>query len=369
MPRYLVHISADDEERIQRLVERRAYQSVDHLLSVALRNQLLAEENESNPWTDSLDFQDFATTDAKPPSTMGSRKGDSRLAEWDFNAILTMEPPAPLPDPREEQIVSQIFWAQYYRFLPLKIASLVLFKMAHERPVPLVDYARTSVTVATRVYQRLRALDTKLKLPPGGRLSTSFPKPREKSQARFEDQFLISRRSRNGLLDGFLARAKFANLVEVDGELCVGLTRAGAEFVKLPNPVIANDSAPSRSLSEQEVNFLVDHLREKVPLEYNHMLAFLDALAGGADSRTTLDATMKGFYNAVLKGADRMTNEHVSSMRAGVQSRLQEMGFVASRRDGRNASCTITAKGMDLLRNGTMIGVDLRQDHERLTRD
>ena len=48
MPRYLLNIEARDDERIRRLIGLGIYRDLDHIVSVALRNQLVAEEQAIN---------------------------------------------------------------------------------------------------------------------------------------------------------------------------------------------------------------------------------------------------------------------------------------------------------------------------------
>jgi hypothetical protein len=355
MPRYLITVVQEDLKRIRRLIAAGTYRSLDEIVSVAIRNQLIAEEEGIESWTGPAATSAFPQAKSREPlRSVFQRKRNAIIApiEWDFTTSHSTTSRAIVPDPRDDQLAGTIFWAQYYKFLPLKVATSVLRKMSSERPVRLADFTRTVIGVATRMHQILGQQDSDLQLPVGGRLATSFPSPDEKSQRRFGDQFLIDRRPRSGLLDGFLARSKFANLVEMNGELLVGLSQNGERFAHISNPVLANRTRPRRSLTPEEIDFLVDHLHKKVPSEFSHMVAFLDALAGGADNRIALDTAMRNFYRSVTAGSDEMTDGHVSSMRAGVQSRLLEMGFVASRREGTNATCRITDAGMELLRNG-----------------
>ena len=359
MPRYLLNIEARDDERIRRLIGLGIYRDLDHIVSVALRNQLVAEEQSIDPWRGSSaqSSETILSPEGKPPATDGKSPQDRKTGSPLRDLVVLDNPKTPVvvPEPRDLDLVGTIFWAQYYKNLPLKAAGRVLYKMTQERPVPLVDYARLTVEVAAHLYQTLRKIDLEFNLPPGERLSTSFPRQAEKSKARFWDQYLIDRRPRDGLLDGFLARSKFANVVEVEGELHVGLTQAGVKFVEMANPVLTAHPDHTRSLAEEEISFLVDHLRERVPLEYNHMISFLDAVARGAIDRPSLDGSMRRFYTSVLEGADRMTPEHVSSMRAGVQSRLQEMNLIVIKRNGRSSICEISEHGAGLLRDGPVV--------------
>src|SRR5439155_8989595 len=81
MPRYLLNIDAADDQRIRRLIGLGVYRDLDHIISVALRNQLMAEEQGIDQWRDS---PAGSTTAALVPE----REPDASNPERDHNRTL-----------------------------------------------------------------------------------------------------------------------------------------------------------------------------------------------------------------------------------------------------------------------------------------
>lgn len=352
MPRYLVNIGSEEERRANRLVEQGVYRDVEHLISVALRNQLIAEEEGLNPWQ----------TGESPPA-MGEKTGPSRergVGHWRFGGVpeirffpsKPLEIPVTLPEPPDGRLAGTLLWAQFYRFLPLKVAGRVLFWMTQAELAPWEDYVEESVRTAVQMYSILRSYDSALGLPSGERLSTSFPKTTEKSQSRFRDHFLPHVRPTDELLDGFLVRMKFASVVKANGDFRVGLTRRGVDYVKLHNPVLDEESPDGRSLSEEEAAFILSHIHAHLPDEYRHVVALLEAIAEGADTPDALDRAMRSFYVNLLDEGHTWTEAHISAMRGGVQSRARELGLVDFSRRGRRVTYSVTARGRALIEEG-----------------
>src|SRR5436189_6123231 len=109
MPRYLLNIEARDDERIRRLIGLGIYRDLDHIVSVALRNQLVAEEQAIDPWRGSSapSSETILSPEVKlPPS---DRKGhQDRKAGNPLGDLVTLEnpkTPAVVPEPRDLDLV------------------------------------------------------------------------------------------------------------------------------------------------------------------------------------------------------------------------------------------------------------------------
>lgn len=349
MPKYLVMLPREEERRARALIEKGIYRDMDHLVNVAVHNQVVAEVEEVNPWG------------TKPPR---GRSSDLRAgggvpkdvpeigAQVRFFSSASDHKPVTLPEPKDEDLAGTLFWAQFYRILPIKVVGRVLHSLTQDALVSYADYGREAVQVASGMYGLLRSFDAALGLRQGEKFSTSFPRRSQKSLNRFADQFLPYVRPKDRRLDGFLARLKFANVVDVGGEYEVGLTLDGAEFMALHNPVLDDDPPGRRSLSASEVAFLIRHIHRRLPAEYRHMIALLEAVAEGATTPESLDMAMGVFYRNLNDFAKGWSEKHIKAMRGGVQSRLRELGLFETDYEGRTATYCLTSEGMSLLREG-----------------
>ncbi len=356
MPRYLININPIDVKRIEELIDNGTFLSFEQFFYMAIRNQLVAEDEGVDSWKES---QTRLMSPSIPPATSGVSKTmevsrTSKALTLDSSLLLgDSKKPMTFQEPSNAELAGVVFWAQYYRFLPLKAMGRLLYNLTKDGPVSLKEFCDTAVGAGVYLHRFLKNRDSSLKLDLGRRLSTSFPKPTLKSRERFAEQYLISRRSKDGLLDGFLARIKFANLSLVEGKFQVALTQTGSAFVSLDNPIMNKDPSGEKGLSNDEINFLILHLHEKVPVEYNHMMTLLEAVRLGVNDRTSLDKAMLSFYQSSLTpGHHQMSQAHVSSMRAGLQSRLIELNLLNIARHGKSVSYSLTQKAESLLDSG-----------------
>src|SRR6267142_875852 len=109
------------------------YESFDHLVAVAIENQLRADAGDATGW--------FPETPAGP-GLGASPKSDEQLPNagtrakvqdpmnygarpGDFQALASLKPNL-VPDPKDSNLVGALLWGQFYRFLPSKPALRVL---------------------------------------------------------------------------------------------------------------------------------------------------------------------------------------------------------------------------------------------------
>lgn len=173
------------------------------------------------------------------------------------------------------------------------------------------------------------------------KLSTAFPvgKEKEKTLNRFENQYLGNVRS-NGLLklSGAMMEMKFAN-VEIKGEKAfIGLTAAGLEFAKLPSNVLDKDDAP-KPLNDDEVDFYIRHVVDALPGEKDAISMLMGLIRNGVNARIALDEAVKERFG------DRWSEETRSTMRAGVMSRIFELGLIEKERKGVRVFYRVSQRG------------------------
>ena len=127
MPRYLLNIDPGDDRRIRRLIGLGVYQDLDHIVSVALRNQLVAEEQGIDQWRDSSAGSTTAAAivPERGPDANNSERDHNRTLAGPLENLVTLDggrTPAIVAEPRDANLAGTIFWAQYYKNLPLKVA-------------------------------------------------------------------------------------------------------------------------------------------------------------------------------------------------------------------------------------------------------
>ena len=164
-------------------------------------------------------------------------------------------------------------------------------------------------------------------------LSTAFPSAAtdiNKSRLRFSNQF-VGALNKRGQLRGFPIDRKLVNYRNPKDPKLL-LTDAGWAFAALANPILDRAADIGEKLSEEERAFLIQHIRDNVPVEDFAIRAVLAALDAGARNPDDLD-------NALGKYMPERSNEpfshaFLSTQRAGAISRMTDLGLVVREREG-----------------------------------
>ncbi|MEM3086356.1 MAG: hypothetical protein QXT68_04355 [Halobacteria archaeon] len=251
---------------------------------------------------------------------------------------------SPVPEPEDSELMGRILWGQHYRFLPSKPALRVLAGLCADGLPTLAVFKDRACEAAEAVGLSLAEKDRTLGKKFGEKFSTSFPEPEEKSRRRYRDQYLAYVRPTDGKVDGLLSRLKFIKIMAEGGTHKVGITKSGLDFAVLQNPVL--DGAGNGSLlSDQEADFLIRHIRARIPEEARHMDMMLRLIGEGVASRERLNSRMGEFYRAYQDVDNPWTPAHVNTMRAGLLSRLYELGLVDKTKHGLNVTYWLTERG------------------------
>jgi hypothetical protein len=142
---------------------------------------------------------------------------------------------------------------------------------------------------------------------------------------------------------GMMPELKLIN-VKSDGEgiARIGLTNFGSQFAVLQNPAI--DLTKPESLSSDEIDFLLNHIADNLPAEFEHMTVALKAIEDGKKTRDELNTALKGYYSQYHKGSE-WSDTVVNTMRSGLFSRLNELGLVRREKLGKYIRYHITDAG------------------------
>jgi hypothetical protein len=262
----------------------------------------------------------------------------------------------------------QPLWGQINRIFPLKVAlrrishlnisgnglmDIDLFKQGQDLIKWLADYGNM-----------LNLIDKVGKRGKSRRLSTGFPigddsYKLQKSMARFLSHFVFDLRKDN-LITGGLAKMKFLELYRIDGEgVKVAITKAGNKFSKLSNPLLDDDPIFSgkdvskfenmsdeekisylgkdcETLSGIEKDFIINHVKESYPAEYNAIKTLLNNINKGKNSPTALKSSMKTYL------ADGLSDSALATVVNGLVSRCAELGLIGKRKKGLNVTYYLT---------------------------
>ena len=104
------------------------------------------------------------------------------------------------------------------------------------------------------------------------------------------------------------------------------------------------------SLSGDEIDFLLNHITDNLPAEFEHMTVALKAIEDGKKTRDELNAALQGYYLNYHKGSE-WSDTVVNTMRSGLFSRLNELGLVKREKHGKYIRYHITDMGQKYVKS------------------
>lgn len=315
--RVFAEIDPDTYDRIEETVREGKYRDVDQFLRVAVQNQLNIEGSSSD--------QPQPNPEAQPSSEVDG--GYS----WGYS--IPTNPP--VSSPHEMDRDGQLLFQQYYRFFPLLPIMVELATVTAETGEPVVldefrDHIEKEIEpLRDAIVDWEEENDIKKK----NRKSTGFPKKDVKnpeySRKRYLDHFVGKIRKRDLQPQSFGHSLGFISYNPIDEErTLLQLTPAGKRLLKFENPLLTNGpDAPTLSREEQE--YLVTHLKDTLPAEYKLMEFTYQTLADNGNKTYT---NRLGEFGDYLVSAGELeedvSEERVRSHIAGELSRMVELGIL-----------------------------------------
>lgn len=120
------------------------------------------------------------------------------------------------------------------------------------------------------------------------------------------------------------------------------LTKAGAQFATLPNPVL-DPGLPGDKFTDDEIRFLLQHIQSFVPEEVSAFVAIIDAINDSANTPDKMDAFLRARFG--LKDEAAMTATFLSTQRTGAISRLADLGLIGREKAGLRVTYTVSHPG------------------------
>lgn len=348
--RYIVDLSDNQNERIKNLMQRGRYSNIASFIFSAIENQLYLEESsKSVVLTDSVSKADNAQA-LKSTQKLDSSEFGFLLSRDNLSNIPTIDPPEDkviiLPSERKGSDSNLWVWGQVNRIFPLKIGARILSNMikeSGENYVNLDTFRTKASSVAREMGLKLLAQENKDNRKRDFRVSSALPigEPSFNSESRYKNHFLVSLR-KTGSLDGASARFKFLNVKKIGRDISVGITKGGLEFALLENPILDRNDY-NTSLSSGEVDFYISYIRSYVLGEYEAIRWMVLAISKGINKREAInDALLKKYpeWGAII----------VNTQRAGLMSRMFELGLLDREKTGVQVKYKVTSKGEALFK-------------------
>ena len=311
--------------RVRTAVADGSYDDPEQFLELALRNQLEMEESEQSslpsfgeavgggrPEQQKLLTAAHATEsevkEANDPDTSDHLEDLS----WRSFEVQTVAPPD------ESRLDDGPLWGQYNRFREETAATAREYGLRLEEIDDLQDRGR------------------------GEKLSSALPTSdkKDRSLERFKTHF-VGQLETSGELTGAAPDLRFVDIHP--DEKTFGLTDAGLEFASIRNPLLDEGIEAEQSLSAEEREFYVKHVRSSVTEEYEAMQFLADAVMEGINRPTSLT-------EKVAELNDNWSESQAKTVRSGLVSRMVELGLLSRHRVGaRGTGYDVTDEGRESL--------------------
>ena len=255
----------------------------------------------------------------------------------------------------------------YNRLLPVKFVLRMLVALTVNREsfdneegwdisidddVTLSELRESSWLSASYAKEYLQLYDqwSEAKGKTGAKISVGFPTKDEKSKERFVSQFVGSRRKKElsgAIFDmGFAGISGIGSVFDSIGGFThedIGFTQFGLQFAMLENPVIDEIEGwqDGDRFSEAEVDYLLVHFKQNVPVEWGFMVSIAEMIRDGTNNATKM--------NAALISQRDWNRSKASVYRTGVLARMQELGLVDREKSGVEVTFVLTESGKEKL--------------------
>lgn len=256
-----------------------------------------------------------------------------------------------------EVSVDRWIFGQHNKLLPVKANLRALMNLLREgSPSSGVQLERAGVEIASAAVilgDLLRELDSRNEKHRDEALGIAFPSSdpsnSDKSRLRYASQF-VGAMARTGVMTGMLIDLKLVNHDRQKSPR-IFLTEPGWRFAQLLNPILdENDFESGPKFSKEESEFMLSHIAASVPTESFAIRVTLSSITAGSNTPEALDVALKK-YLPVRKGRP-FTDAFLTTQRAGVISRMADLGLVSRTRSGSNVKYLATDRGEQFLERG-----------------
>jgi len=342
--RYLVDLSQQQAESIQRLMQAGKYPSVAQFISAAVENQIHIEN-------------DIGTVPVtKEANGFDAKNHFTPLVGLQASLTVIKGKPQTVNPPNFSELAASSYgisedkswlWGQTNKLLPVKVGLRALYSFVDDSQwADLEEFRKIAANIAANLGSTIKQYEKEKNKKRDDRISAGLPdNDNFKSKERYKSHFLGYMR-KDGLMEGAMPFLRFVNLNRNDkGVVCIGLTKAGLQFAKLDNPSIKGTF--DKSFSEEEINLYLEHISKNVPGESNAIIWLLRKLKEGVIERTKLNSEIKQGFGKIWKDA---SDAVINTQRAGLMARMFELELINKAKEGITVSYGISEKGEKFLK-------------------
>ncbi len=359
-----IEIGQETKDKLDQLLRLGQYVDYSQLIAVAIANQVLLHKKVSGQGRSIL-FANSPVAGAPCSARQSSVRvsGSTAGVPLVFSLPITKPldgEPAPTPGdafvPGASVPVDRWIFGQHNKLLPAKASCRALSTLCTDvRGIPLAKASSDIAAYAEELGDYLRAIDEKNSLNRDEALSVAFPvsgsDTSDKARLRYANQFVASI-NKQGQLSGLLVDLKLVNYVP-GKESRLMLTQPGWDFAALENPILDRRAQGLPKFSEEEIAFLLDHIRRHVPAEDYAYRTVIRAVSEGANNPDMLDAYLQPLLSA--RAEKPFTRAFLATQRSGVISRMADLGLVERHRDGKRVTYIRTEKAIEYLKNSDAV--------------
>jgi DNA-binding transcriptional ArsR family regulator len=247
--------------------------------------------------------------------------------------------------------IERWLFGQYNRLLPAKVSIRVLavISMEGKDSLALGAVAPKIAEVASVLGDYLRLLDRRFANHRDDAIATAFPDggvEGQKGRVRYQNHFVGH--TVKGEQGGMLVGLKLAVIQVHKNKPYILPTIAGWDFARLANPIFDSPIGqnPPR-LGREEVSFLLQHIKENVPVE---LFAYRVILSLVSQGENTPELVNQHLVRYITPGKNPQNEQDfISTQRNGVLGRMTDLGLVNRERQGTRITYQLTPEGKKFL--------------------
>lgn len=346
-----VEVDQATKAKLDELLKGGEYRDYSQVVSVAIANQVLLHER--------LTQAGGALVVGEAVKGQGEAPAAANQSAQSLPSVFSLPKTrhdlkfAPIPGdvfvPGTAVPVDRWIFGQHNKVLPAKASCRWLANVSNGKGVPLSEAASEIASASAGLGDYLQSLDDKNNLTREELLASAFPvnkKDKEgKARLRFANQF-VGNMNKHGQLSGMLIDLKLVNYVP-GKEPRLLLTEPGWRFATAENPILDLGADKPPKFSDEEVLFLLEHIRLHVPAEDCAYTTIAKALRAGANTPEKLDHELAKYLS---KRTDKpFTDAFLTTQRSGAISRMADLGLVDRQRDGINVTYVATERAVQYL--------------------
>jgi len=251
-----------------------------------------------------------------------------------------------------------------HRLLPVKAVCRALLNMQLESPegILLADAHKRLKWDVLELGDRIYGMESKWDRGEHESWLTDFPHTsggKGGNGKDFTNKFLGSFKKTGTAAAGnqkveFISAVHALKLMECVGEgagATVRMTRSGARFAQLPNPVIDQLSTlahvPGGKFSDAEIECLLEHVLEFLPGALSAFRSLLAAVKEGAASPEDLDKHLEAVFRDTQ---GRVTDSALTKLRTAAAFRMTELDLIERQRSRSRITYSVTERGEAFLK-------------------